>query len=61
MSTRPVTEAPGSGPLVMLAEANDTGMVTVYVPNGTAWVTSATAERLATALTFAARATRGRR
>jgi hypothetical protein len=57
----PVTEAPGSGPLVMLAEANDTGMVSVYVPRGMVWVTPATAERMATALTFAARAARGRR
>jgi hypothetical protein len=59
MSKWPVTEAPGSGPLAMLATANDTGMVSVYVPNEMAWVTPATAGRMATALTFAARATRG--
>jgi hypothetical protein len=61
MSKWPVTEAPGSGPLVMLAGASDTGMVSVYVPNEMAWVTPATAERMATALTFAARATRRQR
>jgi hypothetical protein len=57
----PVTEGPGSGPLVMLAAANDTGMVSVYVPNKMVWVTPATAERMATALTFAARAIREQR
>jgi hypothetical protein len=48
-----------NGPLVLDAEDTDTGMVSVYVPNKMAWVTPATAERMATALTFAARATRG--
>jgi hypothetical protein len=49
----------GSGDLLMVTQATDTGMVSVYVPNGMEWVTPATADRMATALTFAARLTRG--
>jgi hypothetical protein len=56
-----VTEAPDGGDVVMLVSTHDTGMVSVYVPDGMKWVTPATAERMAVALTSAARATGGQR
>lgn len=45
---------------MLLATSSQTGMVGVYLPGEMTWVTPDTADRMAAAITYAAKATRGR-